>query len=167
VRINKYLARAGVTSRRKADELVRHGRVSRNGEAIHEPGVNVNPKSDYITVDGHPVSLPTEYVYFLLHKPQNTISSLDDPRGRTTVVELIPTTRRIHPVGRLDYDTTGVLLLTDDGDLTYQLTHPSNEVQRTYEITYEGTLPDTAAEQVQSGIDIGEDNPAAGDLEIL
>lgn len=167
MRLNKYLARCGVTSRRKADDLIAAGRVALDGQTVTELGTKVNPESTTVTVDGAEVSLPQQYEYYLLHKPQDIISTADDPHDRKTVVDLIDTERRIYPVGRLDADTTGVLLLTDDGELTNQLTHPSNEVSRTYEVIYEGALPDNAVEQLHTGVDIGEELPAQGDLGIL
>jgi len=165
--LNKFLARCGVTSRRKADDLIAAGRVIVNGETITEMGAQVDPETDTISVDNATVSLPDKYIYFLLHKPQNVITTVDDPRDRETVVDLIETDRRIYPVGRLDYDTTGVLLLTDDGELTQQLTHPSHEVPRTYEVVYEGQLPSDAKEKFAHGIDIGEEFPVQGELSIL
>lgn len=165
MRLNKFLARCGVTSRRKADDLIAAGRVALDGETVTELGTKVDPEDTTVTVDGTEVSLPRKYVYYLLNKPQAAVSTVDDPQNRRTVVELIDTDRRIYPVGRLDVDTTGVLLLTDDGELTHQLTHPSNEVPRTYEVTYKGRLPDDAAVRLRDGLDIGEDIPAEGGLE--
>lgn len=167
MRLNKYLARCGVTSRRKADDLIAAGRVTVDGKTVTELGTKVDPETETVAVDGNVITLPESYMYFLLHKPEQVVTTVDDPGKRTTVVDLIDTDRRIYPVGRLDYDTTGVLLLTDDGELTQALTHPSNEVPRTYEVTYSGTLPSDAAEQMANGIDIGEDIPASGDLKIL
>lgn len=167
MRLNKYLARCGVTSRRKADDLIAAGRVAINGQQVTELGTKVEPDQDEVTVDGTAVSLPETYAYYLLHKPENVICTTDDPRDRETVVDLIDTDRRIYPVGRLDFDTTGVLLLTDDGKLTQKLTHPSNEVPRTYEVTYGGSLSPEAVQEVKEGIDIGEEFPAQGKLDIL
>ena len=167
VRLNKYLARCGVTSRRKADNYIAAGRVRVNGEVSTEMGIRVTPGRDRVTVDGQAISLPEEYVYYLLHKPMNVISTVDDPRGRTTVTDLIKTDRRIYPVGRLDYDTTGVLILTDDGELTNRLTHPSNEIDRTYEAVFGGRLRAGQIEAFRRGIDIGEEVPAQGDIDIL
>ncbi len=167
MRLNKYLARCGVTSRRKADDLIAAGRVAVNGQRVTELGARVDPDTDRVAVDGEEVSLPQSRVYFLLHKPEHVICTTDDPRDRRTAVDLIETQRRIYPVGRLDYDTTGVLLLTDDGALTQRLTHPSNEVPRTYEAAYRGTLPADAADRLKRGVDIGEEYPAEGELEIL
>jgi len=166
VRINKYLARCGITSRRKADDLIAEGRVTLNGESVTEFGVRLDPEQDIVEVDGTAVSLPDSYVYYVLHKPRQVISTVDDPRGRRTVVDLIRTDRRIFPVERLDYDTSGVLLLTDDGDFAHHLMHPSNEVPRTYQVWYEGVLPADAASGLDAGIDIGENLPARGTLRI-
>ncbi len=167
MRLNKYLARCGVTSRRKADKYITAGRVRINDEITTEMGIQVRPGEDQVTVDGNPVSLPDECVYFLLHKPMHVISTVDDPRGRTTVTDLIDTDRRIYPVGRLDFDTTGVLILTDDGALTNKLTHPSNEIDRTYEVVYDGRLGAREIAAFHDGINIGEDIPARGDIEVL
>ncbi len=166
MRLNKYIARCGVTSRRKADTYIEDGRVAVNGRIVTVHGVRIDPDDDLVQVDGREISLPDSYVYYLLHKPQNVISAAKDPHGRTTVVDLIPTSRRIYPMGRLDYDTTGVLLLTDDGDFANRLMHPSQEIPRTYQIEYAGSLPDNAAEQLSDGIDIGEEIPAKGELHI-
>ncbi|MCF7805420.1 MAG: rRNA pseudouridine synthase [Candidatus Marinimicrobia bacterium] len=167
MRLNKYLARCGVTSRRKADDLIADGRVAVNGKTVTELGTKVEPDAATVTVDGEAVELPDKYICYLLHKPQKSISTVDDPKGRPTVVDLIDTERRIYPVGRLDYDTTGVLLLTDDGELANKLTHPSNEVPRKYEVYYSGKLPEDARGKLAEGIDIGEDLPASGELQIL
>lgn len=165
--MNKFLARCGVTSRRKADELIAAGRVRVNGEVITGMGFQIDPDSAAVQVDNELVTLPDQYVYYLLYKPQNVVTTVYDPQNRTTVVDLIDTERRIYPVGRLDYDTTGVLLLTDDGTLTQQLTHPSNEVPRTYEVIYESHLPANTVKQLKEGVDIGEDYPVKGELAIL
>lgn len=136
-----------------------------NGHPVNEFGTRVDPGNDTVQVDGKEVSPPDAFVYYVLHKPQYVISTVDDPRGRETVVDLIRTDRRIFPVGRLDYDTSGVLLLTDDGDLANQLMHPSNEIPRTYKVWYEGVLPADAAARLSTGIDIGEELPAQGTLQ--
>ena len=167
MRLNKFLARCGVTSRRKADDLIAAGRVAVNGETIIEMGARTDPESDTVTVDGDVVSLPESYVYYLLHKPQHVVTTVDDPRDRTTVVDLIDTDRRIYPVGRLDYDTTGVLLLTDDGEFAQRMIHPSHEVERTYEVNYMGRLPQDAEKRLWEGIDIGEEYPVQGELSLL
>ena len=129
-RLQKVIAASGITSRRKAEELIKAGKVYVNGEKVTELGVKVN-LSDDIVVDK--VHLEREeHVYFLLNKPRGVISSVSDDKNRKTVVDLINTKKRIYPIGRLDYDTTGLLLLTNDGELANLLMHPSNSVPKTY-----------------------------------
>ncbi|GAU09205.1 pseudouridine synthase [Desulfoplanes formicivorans] len=140
VRINKAIAQAGVCSRRKADELLAQGRVKVNGRTITSPGLQVDPSRDTICVDGKPVSpagQTSRPVYLLLHKPIRTVTTLRDPAGRPTVIDLLPPffrKKRVFPVGRLDYYSEGLLLLTTDGDLTQKMTHPSYNHPKTYEV---------------------------------
>lgn len=129
-RLQKIIAQSGYTSRRKAEELITKGKVSVNGKVVRELGTKVKP-SDEILVEGNIISNePKEY--YLLNKPRETISSASDDLGRKTIVDIIETNARIFPVGRLDYDTTGLILLTNDGDLTNILTHPNSRVPKTY-----------------------------------
>ncbi|MFL5971158.1 MAG: pseudouridine synthase, partial [Gaiellaceae bacterium] len=130
MRLNAYLARAGVASRRKADDLIKAGRVTVNGQ----PGqlnTFVEP-ADRVEVDGAPVALQ-RLAYVLLHKPAGVVTTANDPQGRVTVVDLVRHDSRVVPIGRLDADTTGVLLLTNDGDLAHRLAHPKYEVEKVYE----------------------------------
>ncbi|PSQ88888.1 MAG: rRNA pseudouridine synthase, partial [Bacteroidetes bacterium QS_8_64_10] len=134
MRLNKYLARAGVTSRRKADDLIEAGRVAVEGATVREMGARVDP-NDSVTVDGEPACLaPLRYV--LLNKPADAVTTMSDERGRRTVMDLVEGVgdgrEALFPVGRLDRDTTGVLLLTTDGDLAHRLMHPSYEVEKLY-----------------------------------
>src|ERR1700694_4463144 len=136
MRLNAYLARAGIASRRGSDELIKAGRVTVNGE----PG-QLNTfveRLDRVEVDGEPVA-PQELTYVLLHKPAGTVTPARDPHGRPTVVELVDMPERVVPVGRLDADTTGALLLTNDGPLAHRLAHPRYEVDKTYVAEVEGT----------------------------
>lgn len=138
-RLQKILAQAGVASRRQSEELIIKGRVAVNGEKVTQLGVKVNPEEDIILVDGKPINQEEDKVYFMLHKPAGYISSAKDPQGRPTVLDFfnnIP--QRVYPVGRLDYDTEGILLLTNDGDLTHALTHPSHQISKTYLARVEG-----------------------------
>jgi len=159
VRLNAYLARAGVASRRGADELIKAGRVTVNGE----PG-QLNTfvaKRDRVEVDGRPAQLqPLAYV--LLHKPAATVTTVRDPQGRATVVELVDHPARVIPVGRLDADTTGALLLTNDGELAHRLAHPRYEVEKVYEADVEGEPDDDALERLRGGIELegGQTAPA-------
>jgi pseudouridine synthase len=151
MRLNAYLARAGVASRRGADELIKAGRVRVNGE----PGrlnTFVQP-SDIVDVDGEPVAAqrPT---YVLLHKPAGVVTTARDPQGRPTVVDLVGIPERVVPVGRLDVDTTGALLLTNDGPLSHRLAHPRYGVEKTYEVEVEGRPDEKALERLARGIEL-------------
>ncbi len=129
-RLQKVIAKSGYTSRRKAEELIEKGKVKVNGQVVTELGTKVTPK-DEITVEGNLIE-NEELVYFLLNKPRETVSTSSDDLNRKTVVDIIETDKRIFPIGRLDYDTTGLLLLTNDGNLTNILTHPKSNVPKTY-----------------------------------
>ena len=153
MRLNAYLARAGVASRRGADELIKAGRVTVNGE----PGqLNTFVQSrDRVELDGERVELqPLTYV--LLHKPAGAVTTARDPHGRRTVVELVDHPARVVPVGRLDADTTGALLLSNDGELAHRLAHPRYEVEKVYEAEVEGDPSDEALEQLRNGIELDE-----------
>jgi 23S rRNA pseudouridine2605 synthase len=132
-RLNKFIAESGITSRRKAEELILQGRVTINRKIITELGYKVNPDEDEVFVDGERIK-PRRYVYYLLNKPSGFVSTTDDEKNRSTVTDLIRTKEKIFPVGRLDYNTTGVLLLTNDGNFSNLLTHPKNQIPRVYEV---------------------------------
>jgi 23S rRNA pseudouridine2605 synthase len=157
VRLNAYVARAGVASRRRADELIKAGRVTVNGE----PGqLNTFVQArDRVELDGRPVELqPLAYV--LLHKPAATVTTARDPQGRRTVVDLVDHEGRVVPVGRLDADTTGALLLTNDGELAHRLAHPRYEVEKVYEAEVEGEPTDEELEHLRAGVQL-DDGPTA------
>lgn len=130
-RLQKVIANSGYCSRRKAEELIVNGRVKVNGEVVTELGVKVS-SDDAISIDGKALKLEEDKVYFLLNKPRGVVSTSSDDKGRKTVVDLIDTDKRIYPVGRLDYDTTGLLLLTNDGNLANLLMHPTNGIPKKY-----------------------------------
>ena len=157
MRLNAYLARAGVASRRGADELIKAGRVTVNGE----PG-QLNTfveRRDRVELDGRRVALqPVTYV--LLHKPAGTVTTARDPQGRPTVVDLVDHPARVVPVGRLDADTTGALLLTNDGELAHRLAHPRYEVEKVYEAEVEGEPSDDALQRLRDGLEL-DDGPTA------
>ena len=140
MRIHRALGRAGIASRRKAEELVAAGRVSVNG-AVARTGQSVDPAHDVITVDGKRVAAPRRTVWMVLNKPAGVLTTRSDPRGRRTVFDLVPDAPGLTYVGRLDYMTEGVLLLTNDGDAAHALTHPASEIERTYVATVKGNAP--------------------------
>jgi pseudouridine synthase len=157
VRLNAYLARAGVASRRKADELIKAGRVTVNGGPAQ---LNTFVESrDRVAVDGEPVTLQ-RLAYRLLHKPAGVVTTARDPQGRQTVVELVPSEPRVVPVGRLDADTTGALLLTNDGELAHRLAHPRYGVEKTYEATVEGDPSDAELERLARGVELEDGRTA-------
>ena len=162
VRLNKALADAGVCSRRRADELIAAGRVAVNGRIVTELGLRVNPGTDDILVDEKPVGLAapgTAHTYILLHKPVQVVSTASDPQGRQTVLDLLPARyrgKRLYPVGRLDYFSEGLLLLTDDGELTHRLTHPSFHLPRIYEVTVREMPAQSALRAMQEGMTLAE-----------
>ena len=152
MRINKYLASSGIASRRESDKLVQDGRVTVNGKVV-SLGIEVSD-SDKVCVDGKPVSIKKNE-YYILNKPKGYICSVSDDRGRKTVLDLMPKNiGRIYPVGRLDYDSEGLLILTTDGELAQHLTHQSNNVPKTYLVKVEGRLTESDLNPIRSGIEI-------------
>jgi 23S rRNA pseudouridine2605 synthase len=134
VRLNKYLADRGVGARRKCDELIEEGRVSINGRVVTELGTKVEEERDQVAVDGRAVGGQSRKVYFVLNKPVGVITTLDDPEGRKSIREFLPRGARVYPVGRLDADTSGLLLLTNDGELAHKLMHPRYGVRKVYRV---------------------------------
>lgn len=161
IRINKCIAHAGLCSRREADRLIEEGKVKVNGKVISELGMKVSQK-DEIVVDGQTLSLEP-FVYLLLNKSKNTITTTDDEKGRNTVMDEVETATgyRVYPVGRLDRNTTGLLILTNDGDLAHRLMHPSYKVKKTYEVTTDRTLTDDELSAYMKGVEL-EDGVAKG-----
>jgi 23S rRNA pseudouridine2605 synthase len=150
-RLQKVLAQAGLGSRRAGEELIAAGRVSVNGE-VAVLGRRVDPGTDRIAVDGVPVAVRPGLVYYALNKPAGVISTASDPQGRPAVTALVPAEPRVHPVGRLDADSEGLLLLTNDGDLTYRLTHPRFGIEKEYLVAVEGTPTRGAIRQLREGV---------------
>jgi 23S rRNA pseudouridine2605 synthase len=159
-RVQKVLARAGVGSRRACDELVMQQRVTINGR-VADPGARVDPTHDRIAVDGVPVAVQPGLVHYLLNKPRGVVTTMSDPQGRPTVADLVPAEPRVFPVGRLDADTEGLLLLTNDGDLAQRIAHPSHGVDKEYLAEVEGIPSRDAIRRLREGIQL-EDGPTAG-----
>ncbi|TYQ15747.1 UNVERIFIED_CONTAM: 23S rRNA pseudouridine2605 synthase [Acetivibrio alkalicellulosi] len=153
VRLQKYLADSGVASRRKAEELIRQGRVSVNGNITTELGTKVQ-NNDIIYLDGKEVKKEEKKVYIVLNKPVDYVSTVKDQFNRPTVIDLVKVKERIFPVGRLDYDTSGLLILTNDGSLTYRLTHPKHEIKKVYLATIEGLPTKEEIEKFEKGLKI-------------
>lgn len=154
-RLQKYLARAGVASRRHAEELIAAGRVSVNGETVRLPGTRVDPARDVVAVDGQQARPAETLTWVLLNKPAATVTTVSDPQGRRTVLDLLPDTlraQRLFPVGRLDWDTEGLLLLTNDGDLALRLTHPRYALPKEYEAMVRGMPSHEALARLRRGV---------------
>ncbi|MDQ3669659.1 MAG: rRNA pseudouridine synthase [Actinomycetota bacterium] len=164
MRLNAFLARAGLASRRGADELIRVGRVRVNGEVAGL--ATFVSETDAVEVDGRSVE-PEPLAYVLLHKPVGVLTTARDPHGRPTVVDLVGHERRVVPVGRLDADTTGALLLTNDGQLAHRLMHPRYAMDKVYEADVEGVLSDVALERLRAGIELEERRTAPAEVRRL
>jgi 23S rRNA pseudouridine2605 synthase len=174
VRLARYLAHSGAASRRAAEKLIASGRVTVGGQVVRDPALDVDQSSG-VALDGESLAPEPREVY-ALHKPAGVVSTAKDTHGRRTVIELVPSQRRLYPVGRLDADTTGLILLTNDGDLANQLTHPSFEVEKTYRATVEPRpVPEAALRQLREGVELedGRTAPASvrqidpGQLELV
>ncbi|MCP4576353.1 MAG: rRNA pseudouridine synthase [Deltaproteobacteria bacterium] len=159
-RINRILSLAGLTSRRKADDWIRSGRVTVNGRPVTELGTRAAWGSDSIQVDGREIPKPSPRIYLMLNKPFGYVCTLKDPEGRHLVTELLEgITQRVYPVGRLDFDSLGLLLFTNDGECAYRLTHPKYQVPRTYKVTVEGKITEAALGRLREGVQL-EDGPS-------
>ena len=153
LRLNRYLAQAGVASRRAADALIAGGRVTVDGEVVDDLGRRVEP-GQRVAVDGRAVGTAERHAYLVLHKPAGVVTTMSDPQGRQTVADLVKSSVRVYPVGRLDAETTGLLLLTNDGDLAHLLSHPSSGVVKTYQATVRGLPSNFELERLRRGIQL-------------
>ena len=154
-RLQKILSQAGVASRRAAENMIADHRISVNGVLVTEPGTKADPGRDEIRVDGRLISCDTERVYILLHKPQGVVTTLSDPQGRPIVTDLLEgVTERVFPVGRLDYDSEGLLILTNDGDFSQRLQHPRYGIPKIYRVKVEGNPGKKEIQTLENGIDL-------------
>jgi len=168
-RLQKALARAGIASRRACEELIAAGRVRVNGKIVTQLGTKIDPTHDKILVDDHPVAVrpgttPSK-IYIMLHKPEGYLSTVTDPQGRPTIMELVDTEERLYPVGRLDADTAGLLLLTNDGAFAHALTHPRFGVEKEYLALVDGRPPMKELDRLRKGVAIPIENPETGEIE--
>lgn len=152
IRLNKFISNSGYTSRRNADDLIFNGMVTVNGVVVKEPGHQVNPGHDRVAVSGHPIGVQEDFIYIMLHKPEKYITTVKDQFERPSVIDLVGLKDRIYPVGRLDYDSTGLLLLTNDGELTYKLTHPRHDIPKNYLVQVKGNLDTAIITKLKKGI---------------
>lgn len=156
-RLQKYLAEAGIASRRKCEEYIAEGRVKVNNETTTQLGVKINPDIDEIKFDNKLVTNPKrDYTYILLNKPIEYVTTVKDQFGRQTILDLVKTNKRLVPVGRLDMYTSGALILTDDGEFVYKVTHPKHEITKTYTVTLKGLITPEEVKKLESGVDIGD-----------
>lgn len=155
VRLNKFIAEAGITSRRGADHLILEGRVCLNGKTVRDLGVKIDPEKVEVQVDGETISAITSKAYVVLHKPRGVLSTMFDPEGRPSLSDFIDLRReRLHHVGRLDKDSEGLILLTNDGDLTFRATHPSFGLEKVYIVNFEGELPVGIEKTLKAGVEL-------------
>lgn len=168
-RLQKFLARAGVASRRKAETLIQDGLVSVNGKTVTEMGVKIDPFSDKVTVKGEPIRMQEKLVYIALNKPKGYITTREDKYAEKTVYDLLPPEYKniLHPVGRLDKDTAGLLIITNDGDLTFELTHPRFGHEKEYEVSCEGKLGKDEIKRLENGIDIEDRVTAKAKVKVI
>lgn len=167
MRLQKYMAECGVASRRKAEQMIIDGRVKVNGELITELGFKVD-ENDVVLVDDKKISPESEFVYIMLHKPTGCVTTASDQFDRKTVMDYLSGVKqRVYPVGRLDYDTSGLLLLTNDGELTYRLTHPKHNVDKTYIASLDRTPDEDELERLRKGIMLDERRTAPAEVELL
>mgnify|MGYP005750945735 FL=1 len=155
-RLQKYLAECGIASRRKCEEYIIQGKVQVNGKTITELGVKVNPEKDKITFEGKNVKQEERKVYILLNKPIGYVTTSDEQFGRDKVLDLVKVRERVVPVGRLDMYTSGALILTNDGDFVYKVTHPKHEITKTYTVTVKGIIKNEEVEQLRKGVKIDD-----------
>lgn len=162
MRLNKFLSGAGIASRRKCDELIEQGKVYVNGKVVKELGTIINEKKDKITFEGREVKLPTSFVYIKLNKPKGYACTASDEKGRKTIYDLVKCEERLFSVGRLDYDTEGLIILTNDGDFANKVIHPSYEIEKEYQVTIEGEIKESELAVLRKGVVVdGEKMPPA------
>ena len=156
IRLQKYMADCGIASRRKCEELILQGKVSLNGKIVTELGTKIDPKKDIVIYNGNKLNkIDDKKIYILLNKPIGYVTTVKDQFARDTVLDLVKVNKRIVPVGRLDMYTSGAIILTDDGDFVYKVTHPKHEIEKTYNVTLKGIVSKDDIEKLKTGVQIG------------
>ncbi len=167
MRLQKLIADAGIASRRHAEELIRDGRVAVNGTVVREMGVQVDAARDQVRVNGKLVRAASEHTYLMLHKPRGVLTTVSDPEGRRTIMQLLPRDKRLYPVGRLDLNSEGLILLTDDGALANHLTHPRYEHEKEYRVLVEGRVANDAIQKLSAGVELDDGKTAPARVDYL
>jgi 23S rRNA pseudouridine2605 synthase len=167
MQLNKVLALSGVASRRKAVEVITSGRIRVNGATVLKPGTRIDPENDVVLMGGRRLQIRRRFRYVLMNKPAGVVTTVSDERGRSCVMDLIPEGKGMFPVGRLDRDTEGVLLLTDDGNLAYRLTHPRFGIEKLYQAWVEGGVEEKTVRRLEKGVLIEKGVRASGRLEVV
>lgn len=166
-RLQKYMASCGVASRRKCEELISEGKVKVNGVLVNEVGVKVDPLKDVVEYDGKVISKEENKVYIMLNKPEGYISSVKDEKGRATILDIVKVKERIYPIGRLDYDSSGLLLLTNDGEIYNKIIHPREELKKRYIAVVKGEITENDIKKFEIGIDIGGYITAPAEIKVI
>lgn len=162
MRLNKFLSNSGLASRRKCDQLIEEGKVFVNGKQVTELGSQINEKKDKVTVDGKTITLPSSFVYIKLNKPKGYACTAQDEKGRKTIYDLIDSEERLFSIGRLDYDTEGLILLTNDGDFANKVAHPKFNIDKEYRVTVEGEIKESEMAVMRKGVVVdGQRMPSA------
>lgn len=166
-RLQKYMASCGVASRRKCEEIILEGKVKVNGILVNEVGVKIDPLKDIVEYDGKIISKEENKVYIMLNKPEGYISSVKDEKGRETILDIVKVKERIYPIGRLDYDSSGLLLLTNDGEIYNKIIHPRVELMKRYIAVVKGEITEKDMKKFEIGIDIGGYITAPAELKVI
>lgn len=167
MRVQKFLAHQGIASRRTIEKMINGGRISINGKVITEQGTKIDPSLDKVAVDGKNIKATSEFAYYWVNKPIGIISASNSNVGESVITDLVDTPIRIYPVGRLDKDSQGLILLTNDGELTHRLTHPKYHIDKTYKVLVTGDLTEAKIEKLQTGIHLEEGKTAPAQVEVI
>jgi len=167
MRLNKFLAKAGMLARRKCDQYIYSGMVFVNGKKIDNPGYKIDEKKDEVFLNNKRIVLREKYKYIILNKPKGCVTTLKDEKGRKKIIDYINMKERLFPIGRLDINTTGVLLLTNDGEIAYRLSHPKYQIDKIYNVVLDKQISEKYIEKLRRGVVIGKDEVVSGDVKII